>query len=222
MTSSGADVLGLGDPADVHRDGRVDVDEVGGLGAGDQLVHVEDGGRVEHRAAVGGGEHGDGVRHALGGQRGAVDRVDGDVDLGAGAVADALAVEEHRGFVLLALADDDDAVHRDGGDEGPHGADGGAVGAVLVAAADPAARGHGGGLGDPDELQGEVAVGGLGRDLELGRQMMCSVIGAHLSVRRRPDEGAGRLYRQVDKMSRGAPRMSATAGAPATMGAWQV
>ena len=30
--------------------------------------------------------------------------------------------------------------------------------------------GHRGGLGDPDELQGEVAVGGLGGDLELGRQ----------------------------------------------------
>ena len=171
VTSSGVDALGLGDPADVHRDGGVDVDEVGGLGAGDQLVHVEDRGRVEHGAAVGGGQDGDGVRHALGGQRGAVDRVHGDVDLGAGAVADPLAVEEHRGFVLLALADDDDAVHRDGGDEGPHGPDGGAVRAVLVAAADPAAGGHGGGLGDPDELQGEVAVGGLGRDLELGRQI---------------------------------------------------
>ena len=32
---------------------------------------------------------------------------------GGDAVADALAVEQHRGLVLLALADDDDAVHRD-------------------------------------------------------------------------------------------------------------
>ena len=48
------------------------------------------------------------------GERGAVDRVDGDVGLGRRAVADALAVEEHRRFVLLALADDDDAVHRHG------------------------------------------------------------------------------------------------------------
>ena len=77
---------------------------------------------------------------------------------GAGAVADLLAVVEHRRLVLLALADDDDAAHRDGADQRAHGVDGRAVAAVLVAAPDPAAGGHRGGLGDPDELEGEVAV----------------------------------------------------------------
>ena len=45
---------------------------------------------------------------------GAVDRVDRDVGLRRRAVADPLAVEEHRGVVLLALADHHHAVHRHG------------------------------------------------------------------------------------------------------------
>jgi hypothetical protein len=74
-----------------------------------------------------------------------------------------LAVEQHRRVVLLALADDDHALHRHRADELAHRVDGGPVAAVLVAAADPAAGGHGGRLGHPDELQCEVAVGyGLG------------------------------------------------------------
>ncbi len=128
-------------------------------GPGGQLLHVEDGRRVVHRAAVGHRHDGDRVRHALGHQRGAVDRVDGDVALRALAVADLLAVVEHRRLVLLALADDDDAVHAHRADERAHRVDRGAVAAVLVAAADPAAGGHGGRLGDPDQLEGEVAVG---------------------------------------------------------------
>ena len=47
----------------------------------------------------------------LRGQRRALERVDGDVDLRRRAVADVLAVVEHRRLVLLALADDDEAVH---------------------------------------------------------------------------------------------------------------
>ena len=147
----------------LRADRRVDVDDVGALGPDDQLLHVEDGAGVVHGAPLGDREHRDGVRHALGGQGRAVDRVDGDVALGPDAVADALAVEEHRGVVLLALADDDDAVHRDAPDELAHGVDGDAVGAVLVAAAHPAGRGHRGSLGDPHELEGQVAVRDFGR-----------------------------------------------------------
>ena len=112
----------------------------GRLRPGDQLVHVEHGRRVVHRAALGDRHDRDRVVHALGGQRGAVDRVDRDVDVGAGAVADLLAVEKHRRVVLLALADDHDALHRDGVDQLAHGVDGGAVGAVLVAARRPSGR----------------------------------------------------------------------------------
>ena len=40
--------------------------------------------------------------------------------------------------------------------------DRGAVGTDLVAPAHPAAGGHGGGLGDPHQVHGQVAIGGLG------------------------------------------------------------
>ena len=91
-------------------------------------------------------------------ERRAVDRVDGDVGLRRRAVADALAVVEHRRFVLLAFADDDDAVHRDGLEHDAHGVDRGAVGAVLVAATHEPRRGQRGRLGHAHQLHGEVAV----------------------------------------------------------------
>ena len=77
---------------------------------------------------------------------------------GPGAVADLLAVEEHRRLVLLALADDDDAAHRDRVEHQPHRVDRGLVGGDLVAAPDPARRERGGRLGDADELEREVPV----------------------------------------------------------------
>ena len=88
-----------------------------------------------------------------------LERVDGDVDLRPGAVADLLAVEEHRRLVLLPLADHDDAAHRDRVDHEAHQVDGGLVGGVLVAPADPARRAHRRRLGDPDQLEREVSVG---------------------------------------------------------------
>ena len=151
----------LGDRADVLGDRRGDVEDVRGVGADGDLVHVEHRRRVEHRAAVGHREHRDGVGHALAHQRGAVDRVDGEVAVRAVAVADLFAVVEHRRVVLLALADHHDAAHRHRVHQLAHGVDGRAVAALLVAAADPATRGHRAGLGDPDELEGEVAVRGF-------------------------------------------------------------
>jgi hypothetical protein len=101
-------------------------------------VHVERRAREEHRPALGDRDDGDGVRPARGGQVRPLDRVDGDVDRGPVAAADSLAVVEHGRLVLLALADDDDAVHRHGVENEAHRVDGGAVGALLLAAADPA------------------------------------------------------------------------------------
>ena len=101
----------------------------------------------------------------------AVDRVDRDVARGT-AGADLLAVEQHRRFVLLALADDDDAVHRDGVEDEAHGVDGGTVGAVLVALPDPTSGGQRGGLGDPHELHREVAIGGLGLRFHPGERTL--------------------------------------------------
>ena len=70
----------------------------------------------------------------------------------------ALAGVEHRRLVLLALADDDDAVHVDGVQREAHRVDGGLVGRDLVALAHPARGGQGGGLGDAGQLKGEVSV----------------------------------------------------------------
>jgi len=73
--------------------------------------------------------------------------------------ADALAVVEHRRLVLLALADDDDAVHVHGLEDHAHGVDRGLVGGLLVAHPDHARGGERGGLGHAHELEREVAVG---------------------------------------------------------------
>src|SRR5690606_1415369 len=97
--------LGPGHRADVVGDGGVDVDDVGRGRSGDQLLHVEHGGRVEHGAARGHREHRDRVGHAHRGQPGAVDGVHRDVALGAVAVADPLAVVQHGGVVFLTLTD---------------------------------------------------------------------------------------------------------------------
>ena len=159
MTSVDVAALGLGHGPDVLGGRQLDVRRPRrSVGPDGDLLHVDARARVEHRALLGHGDDRHGVAPALGGEGGAVDRVDGDVDRGRAAVADALAVVEHRRFVLLALADDDHAVHLDRAEHEAHGVDGGAVGAVLVAPAHPAGGGQGGGFGDPDELEGEVAI----------------------------------------------------------------
>ena len=104
-------VLRLGDALEVLGRRRVDVDRVGRLGPDGDLVHVQRRAREEHRPALGDGDDGDRVRHPERREPRPLERVDGDVDLGPDAVADLLAVEEHRRLVLLALADDDDAAH---------------------------------------------------------------------------------------------------------------
>ena len=151
-------VLRLGDPPDVLRDRRGQVDLACRVRADGELFHVEHRGGVEHRATLGDREHREGVRHALRHQRGAVDRVHGDVAVRPVAVADLFAVVEHGRFVFLALPDHDDAAHAHRADQRAHRVDGRAVTAVLVPAADPPAGRHRGGFGDPDELHREVAV----------------------------------------------------------------
>ena len=75
--------------------------------------------------------------------------------------ADLLAVEQHGRFVLLALADHDDAVHRHGVEDDAHRVDRRAVGAVLVALAQPAPGGQRRRLGDPRRAPSP----GCGREL---------------------------------------------------------
>ena len=150
--------LGLGHGVEVVADGPGDVDGPDGPRADGQLLHVDARARIEHRALLGHGDHRQRPTPAQRGRRGAVDRVHGDVGLGRTAVADPLAVEEHRGVVLLTLADHHHAVHGDRRQDHPHGVDGGAVGSVLVAPAHPPRCGQRRGLGDADEFHGQIAV----------------------------------------------------------------
>ena len=92
---------------------RVEVDRALRRRPDDDLLHVAVG-RVQEAALVGGGEHGDRVRLAGRAEVGALERIDGDVDLGivGHLPPDLLADEQHRRLVALALADDDRAAHR--------------------------------------------------------------------------------------------------------------
>jgi hypothetical protein len=153
--------LRLGDAADVLGRRERDVDRVDRLRAGGDLLHVDGRAGEEHRAAVRERDHRDRARLAERGQARALERVDGDVARRPVAGADLLAVVEHRRLVLLALADDDDPVHRHGVEHQAHAVDGGLVGGLLVAAADPAPGAQRACLGDADELERDVAVGRL-------------------------------------------------------------
>ena len=136
----------------------VEVEQVGELLARRHLLHVDERAGIEHRPALGQGDHRDGVRAALRAQARALQRVDRDVDRGRRAVADRLAVGEHGRLVLLALADHDDAVHVDALQHGVHAVHRPLVGRLLVPHADPRRAAQRGGLRDPHELEGEVAV----------------------------------------------------------------
>ncbi len=163
----------LGDEADRLADRAVEVEQVGDVRAAGELLHVDARARVEHRAARRERDDRQRVRHALGRQRRALERVDRDVDLGRGAVADALAVGEHRRLVLLALADHDDAVHPDAAQDVVHPVDRGLVGSDLVAHAHEARSRQRGGLRGAHELEGEVAVRSAGRGGAIGVASLC-------------------------------------------------
>ena len=78
-------VLGLGERQDVLLDVGVEIDGAFGIAAADgDLVHV-DVGRVEQRAGLGDRQHRQRVRQRLGGQRGAFQRIERDIDLDAAA-----------------------------------------------------------------------------------------------------------------------------------------
>ncbi len=151
----------LGHRVQVRLHRRVEVDGVGRGGPGRDLLHVDARAGVEHRAPLRHRDHRDRVVAAERRERGALERVDRDVHERGSAVADLLAVVQHRGFVLLALADHDDAVHRDRVEDEPHRVRRRAVGRVLVAAAHPPSAGERGRLGGADQLHRQVAVGAL-------------------------------------------------------------
>ena len=154
-----ADPLLLGHQLERLADRPVQVEQVRQVARCGHLQHVDAGPGVEHRAALGESDRGNRVRKTLGAQLGSLERIDGDVDLGRRSVADVLAVVEHGRLVLLALADHDHAVHGHGVEQHPHRVHRRAVGALLVAAPDPAGAGKRGVLGRTHELHREVAIG---------------------------------------------------------------
>ncbi len=84
VIADGVDALGLGQPVHVVGRRRVEFDHALGVARADRdLLHV-DVGRMQQRAAVGHRHGRDRARHVLGAQRGALERVDGDIDLRAG------------------------------------------------------------------------------------------------------------------------------------------
>ena len=183
--------LGLGDPTQVLRCAGSDVDRTDRLGTDGDLLHVDARARVEHRAPLRDRDHRQSVAATERSQRRSVDRVDGDVGQRRRTVADLLAVVEHRRLVLLAFADDDDAVHRHGGEHGAHRLDGGAVHADLVAPSNPARRRHRRRLGDAHELEGEVAIR-LRRSWCHGATVAVSSQRMHRSTGSVPQRGAQR------------------------------
>jgi hypothetical protein len=71
----------LRDQLERLRERPVEVEQVRYLLGAGHLLHVEDGARVEHRAAVGEGDDGERVGKALGAQVRALERVNRDVHL---------------------------------------------------------------------------------------------------------------------------------------------
>ena len=158
MISSGGMPFAFRDRAHVVGRRRLDVDRAARLGADGDLVHVDGGAGEEHRARLRERDHGDRVGRAACGEVRPLEGVNRDVDLRPFAVADGLAVEQHRRLVLLSLADHHRAAHAHGVEHRAHAVDRSLVGGDLVPAPDPRSRSDGSGLGNADELEREVAI----------------------------------------------------------------
>ena len=152
------DALGLGQIANVVLRRRIEIDDALRVARADRdLLHV-DVRRMQQRAAVGHRHGGDRARHVLGAQRGAFERIDRDIDLRAGVVADFLADEQHRRLVALALADHDGAVDRQLVEFAPHGIDRGLIGRLFVAVPAQTRRRYRGPLRHAHDLERQDAL----------------------------------------------------------------
>ena len=148
----------FGDEAEVDMDRRIQIDDVTGGLADNQLLHVEAGAGVVHAASRSGPDDGNGVGTPISEQVGSLDGIHGDVKGRPIAHADDFAVVEHGRFVLFAFSDDDFARNGQGIEGQAHGVHGGAVSGVFVAASEPARGRKGGGFGDTDKIKGKVAL----------------------------------------------------------------
>jgi hypothetical protein len=149
--------LGAGDAAQVVGHGIGDVDDFLRPRPDNELLHVVAVG-VEERTALCESHGGDAVGKPPGHQPGAVNGVDGNIDLGRAAVADALADVEHRRLILLPLADDDHPVHVDEAETAPHRVHRRLVRLLLLIAPHEPGRCDRRPLGHSDQLERDVAV----------------------------------------------------------------
>ena len=150
--------LSLRNTANVLADRQAEINRIRGLRAGHELIHVEHCRRVVHRPAFSNSHHGQRIVQALRRQTGAVDRVNRNIGFGAVTGTHVLAVEQHRGFILLALTDHHDTVEINGREHRTHRIDSRAVCPVLVAVANPRGRCDRRDLSHADQLHRQVPV----------------------------------------------------------------
>jgi hypothetical protein len=113
---------------------------------------------MQQCAAIGHRHGRDRARHVLGAERGAFERIDGDIDLRAGIDADLLADIQHRRLIAFALADHDGAFDRQLVELAAHRVDRSLVGRLLVAMAAQPRRGHRRTFRHPHDLQRQDAL----------------------------------------------------------------
>ena len=151
MTSLTGRSSALATASRFSRTRRVDVNVRRRLTADRELLHVRVR-RVQQTAALGDRHNGDRVRQPVGDEVRTLDRVNGDIDLGA-ARPDLLADEQHRCFVAFAFADDDAAGDLHLAERVAHLLDGRAVGRVALASTHPARSRQRGALGHLHEIE---------------------------------------------------------------------
>ncbi len=135
----------------------IQIDHADAVRAGRDLVHVGVG-AMEDAAALGQRDTRNRVGPAHRADERAFERIEGHVDLGPRANADHLAIIKDVDFGLVALADDDFAVHVDGVERLAHRVAGRAVRHPLVTLADEAGGCESGGFGRACNFEGQVAI----------------------------------------------------------------
>ena len=164
MISLGCDALGLGQRRHILGRRAVEADGARRIARPDrQLFHV-DVGRVEQAPGFGDRQHRQRVGAGLGGDGGAFQRIERDVDLGAGALLgpDLFADIEHRRFVALALADHHGAIHRQLVQRRAHRFDRRRIGRLFIAPPDQAGGGDRRRFGHAHHLEDKNAVENIG------------------------------------------------------------
>ncbi len=148
-----SDSLDLGQGFHVVRRRGVQVDDPGRISGTDgDLVHVGVW-RLQHRPGRRPGHHRQRVGHGLGGQGGAFQGIERDIDPGPLLRAHLLADVQHRRLIPFAFADDHQAVDVQIIQGGAHGVHGCLVGGLLVAASDHLPGRDGRSFGGPDRVQ---------------------------------------------------------------------